>query len=73
MIFNLKPYNKESALKLVKFYFDRETKGAKVNTFNGEFEAYELIAKGYSYLYVITRNDIDKLNKSKIILEIKNL
>jgi len=67
---------KEDAARLVSEYFDlilKRYKAKGVNYFKGDFDAYELIAKGEALLDVLNRPSLDKSQKRVLIEVIKGL
>ena len=60
-------------IKLVSKHFDLVVKGRKINYINGEFDAYEMIAKGNAMLDVISRTTLNRIQKKQILKIIKEL
>jgi hypothetical protein len=60
-------------IKLVSKHFYLVTKGSRINYNKGEFEAYEMIAKGSAMIDIINRTDLNKNQKKEIVEIIKTL
>jgi hypothetical protein len=64
---------KEDAIRLVSDWFTVVIKDKEVKPFIGEFDGYELIAKGHAIIDIVNRGALNKNQKIELVEMIKSL